>query len=278
MKTISGKVISSQPISHSRAFKVLKKFVPSGDTGASRSISAHLRRTLEAFRELDGFHRELKPLRSKHQGKTQRSGATNSDGTKEAEDNHRELSVKREVFDGNGEKDTGIRKEKKKQKKSDSKGGLNEVQSHMVIEGNMKNMKNVDMEDSRDSKDGVLEDQRRMSVGEGKRKRKKSVDAKDAQPDDSKDGVKSVEVKDTPPDESKDGVSGIHSRMIIEGKMKKIKSVDVKDAHDSKDGVRGVKEEETKKRKIVDVEDAQQDDSASQHSKKKKRRRIEGDA
>ncbi|KAL5553317.1 hypothetical protein UlMin_040718 [Ulmus minor] len=59
MTTISGTVISSKPISLSKATSILSTFV-AADTGASQAIGAYLRRSLASFKELKQLHKELK--------------------------------------------------------------------------------------------------------------------------------------------------------------------------------------------------------------------------
>lgn len=72
MKTFSGTVISSKPISLSTATSVLSTFV-STENGASQAFAAYLRRTLASFKELKQLHKELKTDRSEHKRKRRRS-------------------------------------------------------------------------------------------------------------------------------------------------------------------------------------------------------------
>lgn len=72
MKTVSGTVISSKPISLSKATSILSTFV-STENGASQAIGAYLRRTLASFKELKQLHKELKTDRSEHKRKRRRS-------------------------------------------------------------------------------------------------------------------------------------------------------------------------------------------------------------
>ncbi|XP_074267835.1 uncharacterized protein LOC141591421 [Silene latifolia] len=57
MKTVSGKVLSTQPISVSRAAKLISAFTAS-DNEASPAFSAYLRRSSAAFTELVHLHKE----------------------------------------------------------------------------------------------------------------------------------------------------------------------------------------------------------------------------
>lgn len=63
MKTVSGKVISTRPVSLAKASKVLSKFV-SVDNGASPAISIYLGKASEAFDELVHFHKVLRNPKS----------------------------------------------------------------------------------------------------------------------------------------------------------------------------------------------------------------------
>ncbi|KAI7983001.1 hypothetical protein LOK49_LG15G01517 [Camellia lanceoleosa] len=58
MKTISGNVTSTKPISLSKASKILSNFV-TAETGASHAVSAYLKRASASFNELVQFHKEL---------------------------------------------------------------------------------------------------------------------------------------------------------------------------------------------------------------------------
>ena len=59
MKTVSGRVLSSKPISLKKATTTLSTFVAS-ENGASPVISAYLRRALSAFKELRQHEKELR--------------------------------------------------------------------------------------------------------------------------------------------------------------------------------------------------------------------------
>lgn len=68
MKTVSGNVISSKPISLPKAAKILSTFV-TVENGASHAISAYLQRASTAFDELVHLHKELKADKSEHKSK-----------------------------------------------------------------------------------------------------------------------------------------------------------------------------------------------------------------
>ncbi|KAJ8771932.1 hypothetical protein K2173_027109 [Erythroxylum novogranatense] len=55
MKTVTGEIISSNPVSVSKAASILSKFV-SAETGASQAVNAYLRRATAAFDELVRLH------------------------------------------------------------------------------------------------------------------------------------------------------------------------------------------------------------------------------
>ncbi|KAK7856567.1 phragmoplastin interacting protein 1 [Quercus suber] len=63
MKTVSGRVLSSKPISLKKATTTLSTFVAS-ENGASPVISAYLRRALSAFKELRQHEKELRATSS----------------------------------------------------------------------------------------------------------------------------------------------------------------------------------------------------------------------
>ncbi|KAK6919598.1 hypothetical protein RJ641_015502 [Dillenia turbinata] len=88
MKTISGKVISSKPISPSRAAKTMSKFA-SSEKGASDAVSACLRRAADACNELVQLHKELKASKS-------RRSLSELESESKTEDFANEVSVKEE--------------------------------------------------------------------------------------------------------------------------------------------------------------------------------------
>ncbi|KAF5470617.1 hypothetical protein F2P56_011121 [Juglans regia] len=63
MKTVSGKVLSSKPISLKKATSILSTFA-SADNGASPAICAYLRRALASFKELRHHEKEVGTRRS----------------------------------------------------------------------------------------------------------------------------------------------------------------------------------------------------------------------
>ncbi|KAL2927801.1 Signal recognition particle receptor FtsY [Bienertia sinuspersici] len=68
MKTVSGEVVSSTPVSVSKAAKILSNFA-SSDNGASPAFAAYLKRSSASFNELAQLHKKHKTLGSKHKVK-----------------------------------------------------------------------------------------------------------------------------------------------------------------------------------------------------------------
>lgn len=64
MKTVTGRVVSAEPISLSKAATLLSEFA-SSDNRASQDVSAYLRQASAAFTELKSFHREIKSKETK---------------------------------------------------------------------------------------------------------------------------------------------------------------------------------------------------------------------
>lgn len=76
MKTVTGKIVSSTPISVSKAAKIIANFAAT-DNGASQAVSAYLRRASASFNELKQLHREIqKPLKSGRKHKRSKSETT----------------------------------------------------------------------------------------------------------------------------------------------------------------------------------------------------------
>lgn len=70
MKTITGQVLSTTPISLSKAASILSKFV-NADTNASPALCAYLRRASVSFNELSQLHKELKSSRKHKTSKSE---------------------------------------------------------------------------------------------------------------------------------------------------------------------------------------------------------------
>ncbi|KAK8596431.1 hypothetical protein V6N13_001056 [Hibiscus sabdariffa] len=122
MKTVTGKILSSTPISVSNAAKIITNFVAT-DNGASQAISAYLRRSAASFSELKQLHRELqKPSRSNRKHKKSKSETT-VDGVRESSlepsvfnSTREEVGLSQEASHGHGDG------ERKKHKKKNENG------------------------------------------------------------------------------------------------------------------------------------------------------------
>ncbi|OMO91374.1 hypothetical protein COLO4_18404 [Corchorus olitorius] len=76
MKTVTGRILSSTPISVSKAARTIAKFAAT-DNGASLAISAYLRRASAGFNELKQLHKELqRSSKSDRKDKKSKSEAT----------------------------------------------------------------------------------------------------------------------------------------------------------------------------------------------------------
>ena len=97
MKTVTGTVLSSKPISLSKATSILSTFVAT-ENGASHATAGYLRRTLASFKELKQLHKELKSgARSGHSRKRHRSAITEDGDTNVEEDTTLGLEASQEM-------------------------------------------------------------------------------------------------------------------------------------------------------------------------------------
>ncbi|XP_015582489.2 nucleolar protein 58 [Ricinus communis] len=111
MKTVTGKIVSSNPVSISKAASILSMFV-AAETGASQAVAAYLRRATTAFDELVRLH--SKPNRKKHKNQKPDASASVELPIKEVE-----KTVKDEgemINEVKEEKSEGERKKKKKER------------------------------------------------------------------------------------------------------------------------------------------------------------------
>ncbi|XP_010541372.1 PREDICTED: protein FAM133-like [Tarenaya hassleriana] len=116
MKTVTGKVISAEPFSISKAASILSKFA-SSENGATQAVSAYLRRTSAAFNELKGLHRGIKVSSLKE--KKPRSDVTlERDPTRGSGEPNRSNDVSWGICDGI---------QKKKHKKKEESDGVGEL-------------------------------------------------------------------------------------------------------------------------------------------------------
>ncbi|KAK1410372.1 hypothetical protein QVD17_36908 [Tagetes erecta] len=127
MKTVNGKIVSTKPVSLSKAANILSNFVTS-DNGVSQPVTAYLRRASEAFDELVYLkkHNRLKKKSSKDEALT-RSDLSRRSLKEEDEGRALENGVVKKEFeqgpvevDGNrsGEVEGKLKKKKKKKEGS----------------------------------------------------------------------------------------------------------------------------------------------------------------
>ena len=115
MKTVTGKITDSTPVTIAKAASILSKFV-STDTGASQALNAYLRRATAAFDELARLH--SKSDRRKHKrdsAQTQRVEASQS-GLVNNNEQRLEMEVKEE---GNAAEEETERKKRRRKRKGD---------------------------------------------------------------------------------------------------------------------------------------------------------------
>ncbi|CAB4282587.1 unnamed protein product [Prunus armeniaca] len=130
--TVSGTVLSTKPISLSKATSTLSSFV-SSDTGASQEFSVYLQRALASFKELKQLHKELKAPRSQRRRSRHRSEAENDDAETVGENPTRSVVVSHEV--SHGLELESKPKPKRQRKESNSNGRLeNEEPNRPVVD------------------------------------------------------------------------------------------------------------------------------------------------
>lgn len=235
MKTVSGEIISTRPVSLANASKILLKFV-TVDNGASHAISIYLRKASEAFDELNQFHKGLRTSNSDRKSRKSSSLAESFN------------SSPRETQSEDGESD----QRKRGKKKAGDAGGL--------VEAN---------EDSRRTVEQELANGDGKVVGsEGEKKRHKSKDRK--LKDEDGNVVKSI--AENGEAKSKDGKT--KDDADGEKKMKKKKKKKGGDVSAGM-GENGTVEEDRKggkKRKIEVTGEGREEVGSTEHRSKKKKR------
>ncbi|TXG73954.1 hypothetical protein EZV62_002533 [Acer yangbiense] len=241
MKTVTGRVLSTKPISISKAASILSNFV-SAETGASQAVCAYLRRTSISFHELSQLHKELKPNRKQKTPKS-KTAAADENPTRSAISSQRELT--QELSRGTGD-DFGGESEKKKNKKKRS-----EIEN---------------LEESK-GETGIEEDGNLGIENERKKTQKKHRKEKEI-------------VGDEIANSKEDGDVGIENeRKKHKKKKEKSKSGSEIGSFEENGGGIGNEEEgmkKKKKRKSREIEDGIETNSEDLHSKKKKKRKTEG--
>ncbi|OIT30542.1 PREDICTED: nucleolar protein 58-like [Nicotiana attenuata] len=238
MKTISGKLTSTTPISLSQAAKSLSKFAAS-ENGASHSVSIYIQRAADSFNQLVQLHEKLRPNSAKNELSikveeiSERRKKIGEVGIK-AED-----VVKNDDFPNGSQKSRKSNSLDKKSKKLDKDPKLIKTEHRLDIsEGETAKSKKNELEfvkmDSYVKRESELEEVKEDGMISRDKKKKKK----------------------------KNKVVGDNEGEVV-GKVEE----------DSR-----VKEEEERKRKSVDHSEGENAGSAEQSNKKKsKKRRIEGE-
>lgn len=287
MKTVSGKLISSKPISLSKAAKILSGFA-GHEHGASDAVSVYLNRAADVFNSLVSFHKDLKNPHSyfKHEtpglkteespdvGKVESRGKSKKNGDFEVDVDGLRAGL---ALERNGEKDlTNERKSEKEHKKKVK------VKTQQISEDDGEEMKEkrtkekVKIEESMD-----IEQATRDPVGEKRKKKKHKKE-------------KMLEEEATIKTElTADGESGDKAtQVIVESRKEKIFKQEVMKIEQLADEIEqdsGKKKDKRKRkrkddedagesmelveRKSMDVDDGVAIELAEQNGKKKKKRR-----
>lgn len=211
MKTVSGKVESCEPVSLSKAAKILSKFA-SSDNGASPAFAAYLRRASASFDELAQLHKGYKRSGSKHKVKKQHSNSIFTEGTVESVTNHRKDGLLSEEIG------TFKRKELRGVNKSEGEAGRIDVGLNVDEETKKHKSKNRRDEDEGRHTAGSMDVQNVEGVvgrnagdvrGDGKKSKKKRDNNEDVavaikdQPYIDNDAVNASELKNGEEDGSK---------------------------------------------------------------------------
>ncbi|KAJ0840133.1 hypothetical protein HanRHA438_Chr14g0651901 [Helianthus annuus] len=142
MKTVSGRIVSTKPLSLSKAAYVLSNFV-SSDNGASQPVAAYLRRASAAFDELAYFKKHIKSKKSSskddvsmksdvsHRSFEEREVKVRENGGVNKKLDHVSVEVEVTIDEHRaGEGDGKLKKKEKKRKKSE--GSLGSGQNNNV--------------------------------------------------------------------------------------------------------------------------------------------------
>lgn len=282
MKSVKGQVLSTTPISISKAAKILSKFVYA-DTSASQAVCAYLRRASVSFNELNQLHKELKSHR-KHKitkskivtedGEPIQSFISNrSDGEESERKNHKKKKKRKKNEEQRGwvgdtvenegetvedrvrikieESDLAVETGKSKhEKKRGEVGILKEVKSKVKIEEDG----NVGIED------------------DGRKKHKKSKGQNVGKVGFLEEQKNRVKIEE-------DGDMGMENVRKKHKKKRETGGYEVGEMKENGSGII-VEEEEgkkKKKRKSEEIEEGRETNLEEFQSKKKKKRKIEGE-
>ncbi|XP_011002852.1 PREDICTED: protein PXR1-like isoform X1 [Populus euphratica] len=180
MKTVTGKITDSAPVSISKAASILSKFV-SSENGASQALNAYLRRATAAFDELSRLH--SKSERRKHEKDS--SLIRSVEASQSELVNNSEQMLKKEVKEEGsvGDEEIESKKERKRKSKRKRKGDLAE---HTEKSNGIKKEK-AEVEEN-----GSVVDKIEIREEEEKKKRKRKggeVEVKEEREEEEKDGL-----------------------------------------------------------------------------------------
>uniref|UniRef100_A0A6N2M2X7 Uncharacterized protein n=1 Tax=Salix viminalis TaxID=40686 RepID=A0A6N2M2X7_SALVM len=172
MKTVTGKITKSTPVTIAKAASILSKFV-STDTGASQALNAYLRRATAAFDELARLH--SKSDRRKHKRDSAPDQRVEASQSALVNDNEQRLKMEVKEEGNAAEEETGRRRKTKKKRKGDLKEEterINEVKKEKIeVEVNEGKVNKVEKElkkKKRKMKSGEVEVEVKEVEKEGK--------------------------------------------------------------------------------------------------------------
>ncbi|XP_011002853.1 PREDICTED: protein PXR1-like isoform X2 [Populus euphratica] len=178
MKTVTGKITDSAPVSISKAASILSKFV-SSENGASQALNAYLRRATAAFDELSRLH--SKSERRKHEKDS--SLIRSVEASQSELVNNSEQMLKKEVKEEGSVGDEEIESKKERKRKRKRKSDLAE---HTEKSNGIKKEK-AEVEEN-----GSVVDKIEIREEEEKKKRKRKggeVEVKEEREEEEKDGL-----------------------------------------------------------------------------------------
>ncbi|ANM70729.1 hypothetical protein AT5G60030 [Arabidopsis thaliana] len=251
MKTVTGRVVSAEPISLSKAAKLLSGFA-SSDNGASQDVSAYLRRASAAFTELKSFHREIKSKETKPSSDRE----TKSTETKQSSDAKSERNVIDE-FDG-----------RKIRYRNSEAVSVESVYGRERDEKKMKKSKDADVVDEKVKE--KLEDEQK-SADRKERKKKKSKKNNDEDVVDEKekleDEQKSAEIKEKKKNKDEDVVDEKEKEKLEDEQRSGERKKEKKKKRKSDEEIVSEERKSKKKRKS-------DEEMGSEERKSKKKRKL----
>ncbi|XP_022986894.1 cylicin-1-like [Cucurbita maxima] len=293
MKTVTGSIVSSKPISISKAASTLSSFL-SVDNGASKAICAYLRRASASFNELKQLHKELKSSRSDRKHRHHGSEASNDpeaarDNPQWIEDGEKKNPLYLRAKDGkSGKTSLNVQSEDGKAEKESGGNGDFEDASGEYRKRKVEDLK-TEIEDKPNRKvemDVESSDKDKSVVAvekKGKKHQKKSEDryAK-IEDDEHKAGARRSSSKSRNSDNNGEieASAKFVENNIASGKDRK-KHVDKKSLGDDKDQVKSEghrrRDAEEEKSTNKDNDDGTESSKKKKKKKKKKKNREEED-